>query len=190
MDFKFHFQKAWNLMLEHIVSLILLTLAMFGISMISLGILGPVTMAGYTQAILQMTRDGREPRIQDLFSHISLFFPLLGFSILVCIAAFIGFALLFLPGLLVVFGVTFLCTYLLPVMTDQQRPLFEALQTSYTMAVKQNAAEHLIVVILYVCVLAVGGSFFIGSLLTVPFATIFLMSVFDEKMRNNPPVNL
>jgi hypothetical protein len=78
MDFKRHIETAWNLTLANIVSLILMTLVMVAISSLTLGILAPVTMAGYTQSLLQLVRNGREPKVQDLFSHMNLFLPLLG----------------------------------------------------------------------------------------------------------------
>jgi len=93
MDFKKHMVKAWELTLQFVVSLILMTLVMAAISAITLGILAPVTMAGYVHSILLMIREGREPRIQDLFSQMKLFFPLLGFGIIMLIAVLVGFIL-------------------------------------------------------------------------------------------------
>ena len=164
MNFKKHLETAWNMTLKHIVALILMTLVMLAVSTFTLGLLAPVMMAGYMQSIILMMRNGREPAIQDLFSHMRLFLPLLVFSIVVFVATMIGFMLLFLPGLLVVLAVTFGCLYMLPLMTDKQMGLVDAIKTSWQMAVGDNIADHVVVVILYIGLRAIRGSVFIGTL--------------------------
>ena len=114
MDFKKHLEAAWNMTLKHIVILVLMTVVSLAISFFTLGILGPVVMAGFVQSVIQMMRDGREPRMDDLFSQMRLFLPLLGFSILVGIAVLVGFMLFILPGLAIALAVTFGCLYVLP----------------------------------------------------------------------------
>ena len=109
MDFKRHLEAAWSLTLGHLVPLIFMTLVMFAVSCLTLGILAPVTMAGYTHAILLMVRDGREPRIQDIFSQMKLFLPLLIFGLVVFVAIVVGTLMLVLPGILVALAVTFFC---------------------------------------------------------------------------------
>ena len=56
MDFKTHIENAWDLTLEFITSLIVITLVMFCIWFLSFGILVPVTLAGYSQSLLRMMR--------------------------------------------------------------------------------------------------------------------------------------
>lgn len=168
-------------MFKHIVSLILITAAMFGVNIISLGILAPVTAAGYMQSILLMVRENREPAVQDLFSEMKLFFPLLGFGFLAAIIIMIGFLLLFVPGIIMIFAVIFTCTFMMPLMTDKGLQLFDAIKKSYAMAVKENITEHFILIVLFLCIMTIGSSFFIGALLTTPFAFIFLLSIYNEK---------
>jgi hypothetical protein len=143
--------------------------------------LAPVTLAGYTQSVLRLLREGRDPRVQDLFAYFNLFLPLLGFTLLVVAASLIGFALLIFPGILVAFGVSFVCLYVLPLMTDQNLKLIPAIRRSYRMAVTGPLADHLVAVVIYMSLLALGGSIFIGSLFTQPFATLFILSVYLEK---------
>jgi hypothetical protein len=182
MDFKMHLERAWTLTLKHIVPLILMTIVMLVVSFFTLGILAPVMMAGYFQAIIQLMRTGREPAIGDLFSQMRLFLPLLLFSILVFIATMVGFMLFFLPGLIVVLGVTFGCLYMLPLMTDKQMGLMDAIKSSWQMATRDAIADHVVVVILFVGLLAIGSSIFIGTLFTQPFATIFVVSIYLERV--------
>jgi hypothetical protein len=183
MDFKRHIETAWSLTLGHIVALVLITLVMLGVSALTLGILAPVTMAGYTQSMLQLVRNGREPDVRDLFSHMRLFLPLLGFGIAVFVAVSIGFMLFFLPGLILALGVTFCCIYMLPLMTDKGMGLLEAVKESYSMARQGNMVDHVVVVIIFMAIAMIGGSVFIGALFTQPLATLFLMSTYEEKIR-------
>ena len=187
MDFKKHIVKSWNLTLQHIVPLVLMTLVMAAIAVVTLGILAPVLMAGYMQALLLMVREGREPKIQDLFSEMRLFFPLLLFGVAVFFGMLIGFMFFVIPGFLVILAVSFCCLYMLPLMTDKKMGLVDAFKQSYHMAVKENPAEHAVVAILFLAISSIGGSVLIGFLFTQPLATTFLLSVYDEKTAQGPP---
>jgi hypothetical protein len=185
MDFKKHILRAWELTWQFIVSLVLMTLVMTGVAVITLGVLAPVTMAGYMQSILLMIREGREPKIQDLFSEMRLFLPLLAFGVVAFVAVIIGFMLLIIPGFLAIMAISFCCLYMLPLMTDKKLGLFEAVKQSYNMAVRDNIPEHIVVAILFLAISGIGGSFFIGFLFTQPLATTFLLSVYEEKTANS-----
>lgn len=181
MNFKKHLENAWNLMLQHIVPLVLMTLVMLALSAITFGILAPVLMAGYVHAIVQMLRNGREPVINDLFSQMRLFLPLLLFTIAAAVVTIVGFLMLFLPGVIIVIAITFSCLYMLPLMTEENLGLVDAIKTSWHMVTGDKIADHVVVVILFVALSTIGGAVFIGSLFTQPFATIFLMSVYLER---------
>lgn len=187
MDFKRHIETAWNLTLGNIVTLILMTLVMVAVSSLTLGILAPVTMAGYTQSLLQLIRNGREPKVQDLFSHMNLFLPLLGFGIAVFVATSIGFLLLFLPGIIIVVGVTFCCIYMLPLMTDKNMRIVDAVKESYAMGKSGELVDHVVVVIIFMAISMIGGTIFIGVLFTQPLATLFLLSTYEEKINATTP---
>ena len=186
MDFKRHIESAWNLTLANIVVLILMTLVMVAVGSLSLGILAPVTMAGYTQSLLQLLRNGREPKVQDLFAHMNLFLPLLGFGIVVFVATSIGFMLFFLPGALVVLGITFCCIYMLPLMTDRHMGMVDAIKQSYAMGRQGDLVDHVVVVIIFTAITMIGGTVFIGVLFTQPLATLFLLSTYEEKIKSIP----
>jgi hypothetical protein len=137
-------------------------------------------MAGYTQSLLLLVRDGREPKVQDLFSQIRLFFPLLIFGVVVFIAVLIGLSLLFLPGVLLIVAITFFCIYMLPLMTDKNMGLIQAIKESYAMSRRMQLVDHVIVVVIFSAISMIGGSFFIGMLFTQPLATLFLLSTYEE----------
>lgn len=182
MDFKNHIVVAWNLTLKYIVSLIIMTLVMMGISIVSLGILAPVTIAGYMQSILGLVRTGREPKLQDLFSQMRLFLPLLAFGVVLFLVISFGLMMFVLPGLIIAFGVAFCCIYMIPLMTDRGLGIFDAIKESYRMSTTGPIAENVVVVIVFWIITVIGSSAFIGFLFTQPLATLFLMSVYEEKL--------
>jgi len=181
MDFKRHLETAWQTTLGSIAPLLVMTLALLAVCAITLGILAPVVMAGYTQSIILLLRERREPRVQDLFAQMNLFLPLLGFGVLVFLAVMIGFLFFVLPGFIIILAVAFCCFYMLPLMTDRHLGVVEAVKESYAMAMRDNLVDHIAVVVIYIGVMAIGGSIFIGALFTQPLATVFLASVYLEK---------
>ena len=70
---------------------------------------------------------------------------------------------------------------MLPLMTDKELGLFDAVKESYSMTAKGNWTDNLAVFIIFMGLLGLGGVAFIGLLFTQPFATIFLMSVYEAK---------
>ena len=185
MDFKQHLATAWEMTLRNIVSLIVMTFVMIVVGCVTLGILAPVMAAGYVQSILLMLREGREPAIKDLFSEMRLFFPLLIFGIVSLIAAWIGFMLFFIPGILVIAALIFCCLYMLPLMTDKGLGLMDAIKESYAMAVRDGVSEHIVVAVIFIVISAIGNAVLLGSLFTQPLATVFLLSVYEEKIRRS-----
>jgi membrane-anchored glycerophosphoryl diester phosphodiesterase (GDPDase) len=113
-----------------------------------------------------------------------LFIPLLIFSIVVFIATMVGFTLLFLPGVAIIVAVTFGCLYMLPLMTEKDMGLVDAIKGSWQMAIQDKIADHLVVVIIFVGLTAIGSSVFIGTLFTQPFATVFVLSAFWERQQS------
>ncbi|RJP79130.1 MAG: hypothetical protein C4522_11480 [Desulfobacteraceae bacterium] len=188
MNFNDHFKTAWHLTINTIVPLIILTLVMFGICILTLGLLAPPMMAGYTYALLRLIRERREPQINDLFSQMKLFLPLLGFTTAAFILTGIGFLILFIPGLVMTLALAFCCIYMVPLMVDQDMKLVDALKESYSMAVNGEVMDHLVLVILYFGIIAIGSSIFVGLIFALPFATLLLLLVYEEKNRPSHPI--
>ena len=188
MDFRKHLETAWNLTLKHIVALILMTVVSLAVSLLTIGVLSPVVMAGFIHSIILMLREERAPRIEDLFSQMRLFLPLLALFIAVAIAIMVGTMFFILPGLAIALAATFGCLYVLPLMTDRRMGLIEAVKASWQMALQDSVADHIVVVILFVGLMAVGGSVFFGILFTQPFAMVFMASVYLERIATPPIV--
>ena len=181
MDFKYHLEKSWNTFTKFLPALLISTLVLIGISLITLGILAPVCTAGYMQSLLRAIRDDRKPEVGDLFSHMRLFLPLFVFTIVVFIVLMIGFAMLVLPGIIASIALVYFCLYVLPLMTDRDMGLIDAVKESYRMAIQEPIIEQVVVVALYLGITALGQSVIVGILFTQPFATLFILSAFMER---------
>ena len=112
---------------------------------------------------------------------------LLGFGIAVFVATSIGFMLLFLPGIVVIVAITFCCIYMMPLMTDKQLGIVDAVKESYAMGRRGELVDHVVVVIIFMAITMIGGTVFIGVLFTQPLATLFLLSTYEEKINTTPP---
>lgn len=181
MNFMQHLEKAWQNTLGFIGPLLLITVVQILVTIVSFGILAPVTMAGYTQSLLLAQRDGRPPEIRDLFSTMSLFLPLFGFFLLVSLAILIGFMFLVLPGFVVAFLVIFATMYMIPLMTDRGMTLLEAIKNSWEMATRPPLTDQLVVSLACLIILSVGGSIPFAILVAQPFAMLLLLSVYEQR---------
>jgi len=185
VDFKEHLTTAWQNTLKFIGPVLILTLAHILVSVFTLGILAPVTTAGYMQSLLLALRQGREPEVKDLFSEMRLFLPLLLFGLLVTVFLFIGFTLLIVPGILITAGLIFGTIYTVPLMTDTRRGLMEALKTSWSMATREPWTDQLILTLLYLVIMSLGASVAVAVLFTLPLATFLVLSVYEERLRQD-----
>ena len=187
MDFKEHLKTSWENTLQFIVPVILLTLVQIVVITISLGILAPVTTAGYMQSLLLALREGREPKIGDLFSEMRLFLPLFIFGLLAILVVMLGFVLLVLPGFLVAAFLVFASIYMIPLMTDRGLGLMDALKESWNMAVRKPVADQVILMVLYMVIISLGGSIAVAVLFTQPLATFLVLSVYEERLQGKQP---
>ena len=182
MDPKHLIVKSWNNTLQFIGPLLLITLVQLLVIIFSLGIMAPVTTAGYIQSLLLAEREGRQPEVGDLFSQMRLFWPLFGFFLLTTIVAVIGFTLLVLPGFVVVAFVAFAAFYMLPLMTDRGLGLFDALKKSWEIATAPPITDHVIIAIIYVVIMSLGSSLPFAFLITQPLATFILVGAYLERV--------
>jgi hypothetical protein len=187
MDFKNLFSQTWQLFVANLVPLVLSTFVYIAVSVVSFGIMAPVLTAGYMHSILLLVREGRKPRIRDLFGQMRLFFPLLGFLVLIGIVVMIGLKILVLPGIVAMAALSYFCLFMLPLMTDEGLGLVEAIRESSRMALEPPVGEYIMVIIIFLVINSIGNSTVIGILFTQPLATIFIMLVYEIKRRRLLP---
>lgn len=180
MNFKELVESALSQSMKNIVPLIILTLVFVGLSTISLGILAPVMSAGYTASLLDMIRTGKEPSPKDVFSKINLFLPLTLFAVTLLVAVAIGFLFLFLPGLILLAVVTFYMIYMIPLMVDKNLGVVDAIKQSIALVRQADLFDHIVIIVIYSIVQALGGSTLVGMIITMPLSTIFLLLAYDH----------
>ena len=188
MDFKVHAETAWENTLKFIGPVLILTLVQIVVSVCSLLILAPVTMAGYMQSLLRALREGREPDVKDLFSEMRLFLPLALFGFLVMMALMLGFTMLILPGILMTATLVFGTIYMVPLMTDKEMGIMDALKESWAMATREPWTDQIILTVLYLVIMSLGGSVFVAIFFAQPLATFLLLSVYEERLQNKQRV--
>ncbi len=186
MDFKNLIEKSWKNTMSFIGPLLLITLVQLLAIVFSLGILAPVTTAGYIQSLLRAEREGRQPEVGDLFSQMRLFLPLFGFFFLVTIVTVIGFTLLVVPGFIVIALVAFVAFYMLPLMTDRGYGLFGALKKSWEITTSPPVTDHVIIAIIYVAIMSLGSSLPFAFLITQPLATFILVGAYQQRVVDDP----
>jgi len=182
MDFKNLIVKSWKNTLSFLGPLLLITFVQLLLIIISLGVLAPVTTAGYIQSLVRAEREGRQPEIGDLFSQMRLFLPLFGFFLVATIVTIIGFTFLVLPGFIVIAFVAFAAFYMLPLMTDKGLGLFDALKKSWEIATSAPVTDHVIIAIIYVVIMSLGSSLPFAFLITQPLATFILVGAYRERV--------
>ena len=182
MDFKKLVVSAWQQTVNFIGPVLLVTFVQMVLIIVSLGILAPVTTAGYVQSLLRAVREGRSPEIGDLFSQMRLFLPLLFFFACAAIVIFVGFTLLVLPGFVAAAFIAFAAFYVLPLMTDKGYGLIDALKRSWEIATSPPINDHIIVAIIYVAIVSLGGSLPFAFLITQPLATFILVGAYQERV--------
>lgn len=182
MNFKNLIVTSWHNTLNFIGPVLLVTFVQMVLIIVSFGILAPVTTAGYVQALLLAVRDGKPPEIKDLFSQMRLFIPLTIFFLVAGFVAAIGFFMLIIPGFVVVGFIAFAAFYLVPLMTDKKRGLFDALRESWDLAMQPPVTDHIILAIIYVAIMSLGSSLPFAFLITQPLATFIVVGAYQEKV--------
>jgi len=184
MDFKRHLETAWQNTLNFLGPVLLLTLAQLLVIFFSLGILAPISMAGYMRSLLRAQREYRPPEIRDLFSEMSLFVPLFIFSVVVMLATWIGFLILVIPGLIVASFILFATMYMLPLMIDQNQGIIAAIKESWAIAIREPITDQIVISLIYLLFMSLGCSIPLALLVTQPFVVFFLLSVYEERLRS------
>jgi hypothetical protein len=187
MDLKKLLSQTWQLFVANLVPLVLSTFVYIALSVLSFGIMAPVLTAGYMHSILLLVREGRKPTIRDLFGQMRLFFPLLGFLILISIVVIIGLKILVLPGIAAMIALSYFCLFMLPLMTDEGLGLVEAIKESSRLALEPPVGEYIVVIFIFLIINSIGNSTAIGIFFTQPFATIFILLVYEIKRRRMLP---
>jgi hypothetical protein len=180
MDIAHHIETAWKHCIHNLLPLALLSLSAAAVSIFSFSILAPVAFAGYIYSIFQLLKFNRQPRPGDVFSQLHLFFPLLLFWIAILLITFIGFTLMIIPGFIFSIIISYTGLYVIPIMIDKQYGLLDAIKKSISIVTHSQRADHFFVFIIFTALSIAGGASFFGFLFIQPFATLFLLSAYEQ----------
>lgn len=180
MDLKYHIETAFRHTINHILPLLLLTLVFILVSTLTLGLFAPAALAGYTDSLMKLFKFNRAPEIKDILSQSRLFLPLLLFSFVVMLISFTGLKLMVIPGLIFPLIIGYIGLYMIPIMVDREFGLLDAFKKSMSIVTRSNIIDHITVFILFTALSTIGYASFIGFLFLQPFATLFLLSVYDK----------
>jgi hypothetical protein len=155
------FKHGWRRFVDDIGALLLATLIAIGLTVVSLGILGGPLVAGLYSMVIGRVRDGRRPRVGDIFSGFDRFWSYFG-------AGLALFVLIGLASLTIIGGVVLatIWIYVFPLMVDRGMGLGQAMGASLDI-VRESFWEHLALVILFAIISAVAEGPLV--LLSTPF---------------------
>jgi uncharacterized membrane protein len=176
-DYTQLFKRTWQAIIQQqnlIVTLVgaaVLTLA----SSVTLGILAGPLFLGYALACLKIAR-GQPVAIDDLWTGFQRLVPAIVTSLIIGIAALIGFILCFVPGLIVMV----LCTFVFPLMVDDvELSGMDAIKKSAAM-VKENVADVAIVWLVGVAISSVLSVTIVGTIAGMAFMSLMSAFLYDE----------
>lgn len=138
----------------------------------ALVLLGPLTV-GFI-GVVRRRRRGESARIADVFDGRSQFAASFVAFVLVAVATTIGMLLLVVPGLLVLIASCFAFHEI----AYRKAHAADALRASFHMA-KRNLLHVLIVLIGVAALNALGGAVLFGTLLSAPFALVWMTVAYE-----------
>jgi hypothetical protein len=173
-------REAWQTFKSDPLLYIAGTLVVAAVSILSIGVLaGPLTV-GFID-VVRRRRRGESARIADVFGGLSQFASSLLAFVVVLIASAIGFALLVIPGLIVMIASCFAFHEI----AYRKAHAVDALRASYFIA-RRNLLHVLVVLVAVAALNALGGAVWFGTLLSAPFALVW-MTVAYELLTGSTP---
>lgn len=166
--------EGWKLFSTHLSLFLLAGLVHLVLSVVTLGLLvGPLTLG--LIRMVERRRAGEHVEVNDIFSGFSQFVPSLFLTVLLAVFLALGFALLFVPGFVLLCGWMFA----FHVMLRDQCGALEAMSRSWELFRSQTSLVLVSCVLLLICN-SLGGSVVLGTILSVPFSLICLTLLFER----------
>ncbi|MBA3063815.1 hypothetical protein FP803_00055 [Candidatus Woesearchaeota archaeon] len=164
--------KAFNIFKKQYVALILGTLVAL-LGMVFIITIPPFVFGIYFMCINAVK--GKKVQISDVFNGFDYFFTSWGLFIVAFLAISVGFALLVIPGLLLMV----LFQYAAAFAILEKKGAISSLERSYEIA-KKNFAFSVVLLILIAVINSVGGLTRIGVLITFPFTLLCICLAADK----------
>jgi hypothetical protein len=143
------------------------------VSAISLGILAGPMIVGFIE-IVRRRRRGQSARVGDLRTGLSLFASSFVALLVIVLASAIGFALLVIPGLIVMVATCFAFHEI----AYRRAHAADALRASWQLA-RRNLLHVLLVLVGVTALNSLGGAIVLGMLLTGPYALVWMTVAYE-----------
>ena len=177
LDIGLALKQAGRLFLKDIGPLIIGAIIAGLLSIVTLGILAGPLVAGLYGMVIGRVRDGRQPRVGDVFDGFDRFWAYF-FAALVLVLL-IGLASITIVG---GFLLATIWLYVFPLMVDRRLGLGAAMKASKDMVMRVGIWEHLaLVIVLFVIVSVANGAL---AILAAPFVVVAVSAAYflaDEK---------
>lgn len=164
-------KQAARLFVKDIGPLIIATLIAGALSIVTLGILAGPLVAGLYGMVIGRVRDGREPRVGQVFAGFDRFWSYLAAALV--LALLIGFASITIVG---GFLLATIWLYVFPLMVDRRMGLGEAMKTSKDMVIAAGFWEHLALVVIGFVIASVANGAL--AILATPFLIVAVTAAY------------
>lgn len=144
--------EAWRIFVRNLGTYVVATLAAAVLTAVTIGVLGGPLFAGLCRMILLRVREGRQPRVGDVFALLDRLGAFIVPSLVLTVLIVIGLLQLFVPGLVIVATVVVLLVpavvlatmwfYVLPFMVDQGLSFSRAVAASRELVRRGSFADH------------------------------------------------
>jgi uncharacterized membrane protein len=172
--------QTWEVFRRDALTYVLAAVIVSLLSVVTVGIAaGPMTV-GFLDLVRRASR-GEPIQVDQVFSGFQRFWPSAIAVLLIVLAASIGFALLVVPGFLVLL---FTC-FTLQAIAYENLSATDALRRSFGM-VRERFLHALVVVVLISILQSLGGSIVLGVLLSAPLGLIGLTLSYERLAQSMP----
>lgn len=156
MDVGTALRDGWRIFVRDIGPLIVAGFIAVVLSGLTIGILGGPLYSGLIAMLLARVRDGREPKIGDVFSRFDRFGTKVAAFYLLAIGIAVGIVLFIVPGLYL----AAIWLYVFPLIVDRGLGVGDALRESRRLANANGIGSHMVIVlVLGLISLVIGGLF-------------------------------
>ena len=167
-------EQTWGVFRKDPLMLVLASMVAGIVSVVTLGLLSPMVLVGLIDMVRKV-QAGEPTKLADLFERFDALLPGLIALVVVALAAAIGFALLVVPGLLVlVFG-----AFPLHVIAFERSTSVDAIKGSIGL-VKRNFLNVLVLLLGVSVLQAIGGAVVFGMLLSLPLSVVALTVAYQR----------
>ncbi len=177
LDIGLALKQAARLFVKDLAPLIIAALITGALGVLTLGILAGPLVAGLYGMVIGRVRDGRQPKVGDVFSGLRRFWSYLAAALVLVLL--IGLASITIVGGFVLAAIWL---YVFPLMVDRGLGLGQAMKASKDLVVKSGFWEHLaLVIVLFVIVSVANGAL---AILATPFVIVAVVGAYylaDDK---------